>query len=210
MYSETSVCIPKYDNDAILNYVQYRFSIIILIELLTFSVAMYITYLPLPTGPPDVFKNLGVTILTMFKLMLGLTDLEILYDSPHPWLSVTLFVLFTLLTYILLMNALIAMMSNTCSLVSENKISQWELQRLSVVLLLESMLPLERLAYNSGHEKSVIRYDLHRKQRIQEIRFFMKVWQLICNLTIFLLYFILVKKVCDNVIKERVLCENRP
>ncbi|KAK7487388.1 hypothetical protein BaRGS_00021350 [Batillaria attramentaria] len=152
-----------------------RFSTIIVLVLLAFSVAMYITYLPMAGPLPDEFEHLGATFLTMFNLMLGLTEITVLYSAPYPWLAISLFVLFILLTYLLMLNALIAMMSNTCSLVSENKLSQWELQRLSVVLLLESMLPCECLSYNSGRHMYVARYDLKRKQMIQEGRFFTKV-----------------------------------
>ena len=91
-------------------------------ELLSFSVAMYITFVATPGPLPEAFSHLGTTSMTMFKLMLGLTEVEVLYDAAHPWLAITLFVLFVLLTYILMLNALIAMMSNTCSLVSENKV----------------------------------------------------------------------------------------
>jgi hypothetical protein len=55
------------------------------------------------------------------------------------------------------------------------QVSQWELQRLSVVLLLESVLPCQCLLYNSGRPLHVARFDLRRKQMIQEIRYFTKV-----------------------------------
>ena len=102
-----------------------RFSTIIVLELLAFSVAMYITFVATPGPLPEGFRHLGTTCMTMFKLMLGLTDVEVLYDAAQPWLAIALFVLFVLLTYILMLNALIAMMSNTCSLVSENKVGSW-------------------------------------------------------------------------------------
>jgi hypothetical protein len=58
--------------------------------------------------------------------LVDLNDLDlvqILQEASHTWLAILLFVMFVLLTYILMLNALIAMMSNTCSLVSENKVS---------------------------------------------------------------------------------------
>ncbi|XP_076436173.1 transient receptor potential cation channel subfamily V member 6-like [Babylonia areolata] len=152
-----------------------RFSTIIVLELVAFCAAMYITFLSTPGPMPEEFEHFGMTVLTMFKLMLGLGEVEVLGRASHPWLSITLFVLFVVLTYLLMLNALIAMMSNTCSLVSENKVSQWELQRLSVVLLMESMLPWRRLLYNSGWPMHVATFDLSRKEMLQEIRYFTKV-----------------------------------
>ena len=99
-----------------------RFSTIIVLELLTFTVAMYVTFEATPGPPPDGFEHFGVALMTMFQLMLGLSEVEVLYEASHPWVAVTLFVLFVLLTYVLVLNALIAMMSNTCSLVSEEKV----------------------------------------------------------------------------------------
>ncbi|KAL8609584.1 hypothetical protein ACOMHN_023720 [Nucella lapillus] len=151
-----------------------RFSTIIVLELVAFSVAMYTTFLCTPGELPEEFRDLGVTLLTLFKLMLGLGEIEVLGKAAHPWLATLLFVLFVIITYLLMLNALIAMMANTCSLVSENKVSQWELQRLSVVLLLESMLPCDRFLYNSGRAMHVAAYDLQRKELVQETRFFTK------------------------------------
>ncbi|KAK7478457.1 hypothetical protein BaRGS_00030303, partial [Batillaria attramentaria] len=149
-----------------------RFSAIIVLELLAFSVAMYVTFLPTPGGIPDEFEHLGVTLMTMFKLMLGLTDIEVLYEAPQKWMAVTLFVMFTLITYVLMLNALIAMMSSTCSLVSEDKDSQWELQRLSVVLMLESMAPFDFMLHCCGKEQDVA------IGKRKAIRFFKKVTSL--------------------------------
>ncbi|XP_005105718.2 uncharacterized protein LOC101846237 [Aplysia californica] len=151
----------------------FRFSLLIMLELLSFSVAMHVTYLnSLPI--PDGFRNLGVTVMTMFKLMLGLTDIEILYDARHPWMAVTLFVLFVLFTYVLLINSLIAMMSQTCALVSEDRNSQWELQTLSVVLLLESLLP-SCCRHCPGEPKKVLRYDIKKKKKVEDQRYFRSV-----------------------------------
>lgn len=133
---------------------------------------MYITYLPSPGGPPEEFEHLGTTLLTMFKLMLGLNDVGILYQAPHPWVAITLYVLFALLTFVIMFNTLIAMMSNTCSLVADNKDSQWQLQRLSIILLMESMLPSQRFTLNCGKHNYVARYDLQQERMIQEVRFF--------------------------------------
>nr|KAG5710103.1 hypothetical protein BaRGS_030179 [Batillaria attramentaria] len=144
-----------------------RFSTILLLEWVAFSISMHVAYLATPEpGPPTEFKDVGISMLTMFKLMFGLTEIDLLYGSHNEWLVITLFILFTLLTYVLMLNALIAMMANTCTSVSENRVRQWELQRLSVVLMLESMMPFGWRNFNCGKMEQVARYDLRSRQAI--------------------------------------------
>ncbi|GFR66052.1 transient receptor potential cation channel subfamily V member 3-like [Elysia marginata] len=116
-----------------------RFFTIIIIALVSFTMAMHLLFLHSQSLPKE-FESLPLGCLTMFKLMLGLTDLEILEHADPVWLAVTLFVIYVLLTYVLLINSLIAMMSNTCSEIAGQKSNQWMIQRLSVILFIENMM----------------------------------------------------------------------
>ncbi|GFO36277.1 transient receptor potential cation channel subfamily v member 1 [Plakobranchus ocellatus] len=116
-----------------------RFFTIIIIALASFTMAMHLLFLNSQKLPKE-FESLPYACLTMFKLMLGLTELEILEAADPAWLAVTLFVVYVLLTYVLLINSLIAMMSNTCSEIAGQKANQWKIQRLSVILFLENMM----------------------------------------------------------------------
>jgi hypothetical protein len=49
--------------------------------------------------------------------MLGLGDIEFLNQARIPGLAIALYVIFVILTYVLLINSLIAMMSQTCAVV---------------------------------------------------------------------------------------------
>lgn len=139
-----------------------RLSVIILFQLVAFSVAIYTTFLN-SQPVPDGFENAGLAFMTMFKLMLGLADIEVLHNAREPWLSITLYILFVLVTYVLLFNSLIAMMSRTCDLISEDRNQQWELQRLSAIILLETvLLPRWRYLHSSGI-KAVKRYGIIRQ-----------------------------------------------
>jgi len=70
--------------------------------------------------------------------MIGMGDLEFLELTQIPWFSYSLFIVFVLMTYILLFNTLIGMMSETCtSLNRETKHDQWRIEQVSVILLLE-------------------------------------------------------------------------
>ena len=99
-----------------------RFSSVIIPELLAFSVAMYMIVVVTPGPLPEGFEHPGYTLITMFKLMLGMEDFSVLYKTSHDWLAITLFVLFVITNNILIFNTLIAMMASTCSLVSEEKV----------------------------------------------------------------------------------------
>jgi len=109
------------------------FSVIIAFQLLAFSVGIYIMFKTeqFNFSYPDI-------LLIMFKLMIGIGDLESLELTQIPWFSYSLFIVFVLMTYILLFNALIGMMSETCaSLNRETKHDQWRIEQVSVILFLE-------------------------------------------------------------------------
>ncbi|XP_046376203.2 transient receptor potential cation channel subfamily V member 6-like [Haliotis rufescens] len=154
-----------------------RFAVIIILEFVSFTVALYITFL---STQPEGFRSLGETFLTLFNLMLGLTELNILTQARDPWLAITLFILFVLLTYVLMLNALIAMMSQTCAMVSENKLAQGELQRLSIILFLENIMP-HRLKVCCGTCKKVKHFDVGQKTTIEEDRYFLEMDSLQTN-----------------------------
>ena len=68
-------------------------------------------------------------------------------EARHPAGAAIVFVLFVLLITILLLNALIAMMSNTCTVLMSDRgrilatYYHYNLQKLSVVVFIESLLP---------------------------------------------------------------------
>ncbi|XP_033761183.1 transient receptor potential cation channel subfamily V member 5-like [Pecten maximus] len=129
----------------------FRFSVFIGLELVAFTTCMHTVYQG--QGIPNVegiysstevstLLEFGSTMLSMFNLMLGLSNIGGLRDARVPWLSIILFIAFVLLTYVLLLNALIAMMSATCGTVLENRYEQWRIQQLSVILFIEDLLCL--------------------------------------------------------------------
>ncbi|XP_070181281.1 transient receptor potential cation channel subfamily V member 6-like [Littorina saxatilis] len=98
-----------------------RFSSVIFIVYMSFSTAMYAVFLP---NPPKEFDGYDKTMLTMFHLMLGQTNVEILHEASEPWLAVLLFTLFIILTYILMLTAFIALISNTFNAVFNAKVRE--------------------------------------------------------------------------------------
>ncbi|KAK7108187.1 transient receptor potential cation channel subfamily V member 3-like [Littorina saxatilis] len=136
-----------------------RFSLYVIFEFIAFSVALYILYIPAPHGPPEEFANLPETALTMFKLMLGLVDIQVLGKASIPWLATLLFVLFVLLTYALMLNSLIALMVCTCSGVAAQTEQHCKLQRLSVILYMETLFPVLKIIHAPGRPLPAIEPD---------------------------------------------------
>jgi len=155
-----------------------RFSVIIAFQLFAFTTSMHTVFQgkDVPTLNDSEYNHYGTTLLTMFNLMLGLSEIEVLHRARVPWLAMVLFVLFVLLTYVLLLNALIAMMSSTCESVLEEKYSVWRIQQLSVILFLENMIYgpfLKVLVKNpTSIEKKEV-YDLEKKTSNLYSRFFL-------------------------------------
>ncbi|KAK3605262.1 hypothetical protein CHS0354_037662 [Potamilus streckersoni] len=153
-----------------------RFSVIISTTLISFTAGLYMVFKGAKIDAGD-FDTYFTTMLLLFKLMIGLADIDVLYSARHPWLAVLLFFVFIVLTYILMFNALIAMMSQTCSLVSENRHAQWRIQQLALILFYEDILP-RCLTHMVGQEKHINRYDPNLKQVVKEQRYFLDVCSL--------------------------------
>ena len=154
-----------------------RFAVILICELIAFSTVMFMAM----QGASEVdseYSNYGRVLLSMFKLMVGLGDVGLIYQTRHPALSILILVGFIILTTLLMINSLIAMISRTSTeLVEEAGLASardihWKLQRLSLVLYIESVLP-RRFVYLGGmkedkkwynnrtkHWKSMPRYRL--------------------------------------------------
>lgn len=106
-------------------------------------------------------------MMSMFKLGIGVDDIGVLYSARIPWVAITIFIVYTVFTYILMLNALIAMMSQTCSLVLEERFPQWRIQQLSVVLFIEDIICLccfQNILSCAGTRKTIKGSDPITKQ----------------------------------------------
>lgn len=66
--------------------------------------------------------------MDLFKLTLGLGDLEIQQNSKYPVLFLLLLITFVVLTFVLLLNMLIALMGETVEDISKESEHIWKLQ----------------------------------------------------------------------------------
>ncbi|XP_078584692.1 transient receptor potential cation channel subfamily V member 6-like [Branchiostoma floridae x Branchiostoma japonicum] len=89
----------------------------------------------------EQFRDFEHTMLTLFKLTLGVEDVTVLDKAPNPAMAVALFVSFLIFSFLLMTNLLIGMMGETLSRVSEEKRDLWKLQRACLILLFERRLP---------------------------------------------------------------------
>lgn len=84
-----------------------------------------------------VYSGLLSTSLQLFKFTIGMGDLEFQEHVKFKYFVMLLLLLFVILTYILLLNMLIALMSETVTNVSGYSKSVWKLQRAIAILEIE-------------------------------------------------------------------------
>ncbi|XP_063811906.1 transient receptor potential cation channel subfamily V member 1-like isoform X2 [Pseudophryne corroboree] len=98
------------------------------------------------------YSGLYVTILELFKFTIGMGDLEFNENLKFKHFFMFLLILYVVLTYILLLNMLIALMSETVNKISSESKSIWKLQRAATILDIERFLPrLLRKRWRSCH-----------------------------------------------------------
>ncbi|XP_065927394.1 transient receptor potential cation channel subfamily V member 1-like [Magallana gigas] len=112
------------------------FALVFLFLLTSFTAIMDMLYRG--TGVEE-FKTFGNSFLTMFNLGVGLNDIGILNKSRIPWLAYTLFVIYVILSFIHLFNALVAVMSQTFSGVHQDRNAYQKYYKLRMIELFEDI-----------------------------------------------------------------------
>ncbi|XP_066455593.1 transient receptor potential cation channel subfamily V member 1-like [Eleutherodactylus coqui] len=87
------------------------------------------------------YSGLYITSLELFKFTIGMGDLEFNENLKFKHFFMFLLILYVILTYVLLLNMLIALMSETVNKVSSESKSIWKLQRAATILDIERFLP---------------------------------------------------------------------
>lgn len=82
-----------------------------------------------PTYPkckdPDTFSTF---LLDLFKLTIGMGELDMIHSAKYPAVFLVLLVTYIILTFVLLLNMLIALMGETVGQVSKESKKIWKLQ----------------------------------------------------------------------------------
>ncbi|XP_063081893.1 transient receptor potential cation channel subfamily V member 4 [Cavia porcellus] len=110
-----------------------------------------------PTYPScrdsDTFSTF---LLDLFKLTIGMGDLEMLSSIKYPVVFIILLVTYIILTFVLLLNMLIALMGETVGQVSKESKHIWKLQWATTILDIERSFPVFlRKAFRSGEMVTV-------------------------------------------------------
>ncbi|KAL2095054.1 hypothetical protein ACEWY4_009773 [Coilia grayii] len=130
-----------------------RFLFVYMVFLFGFSAAI-VTLLDEPetsTGPKQRFftsgcskptsKTFYFTTLELFKFTIGMGDLEFTEQYVYKEVFYVLLISYIILTYILLLNMLIALMNKTVEKTSEDSTNIWRLQRAITIMDIERRLP---------------------------------------------------------------------
>ena len=147
-----------------------RFALVILIYILGFGSAFVVMFQGAPNGTPDEANSFGDSLLAHFKLFLGLSDINVLAESTDHVLAYILYFSFVILATLELLNMLIAAMSDTYAVVSENKMNVWQHERLKCIMLMENNMPDEMwkflvkmpYQYSERHSANLLTvYEIH-------------------------------------------------
>ncbi|XP_071353076.1 transient receptor potential cation channel subfamily V member 1-like [Trachinotus anak] len=87
------------------------------------------------------YNDIRFTTLELFKFTIGMGDLEFTDHVQYKEVFYILLILYIVLTYILLLNMLIALMGNTVERISKESENIWNLQRAFTILDMERTLP---------------------------------------------------------------------
>lgn len=152
--------------------------------LVSFTAIMYMLFLG--TDNVEEFDTFQNSLFTMFNLGVGLNNIDVLNQSRIPWLAYTIFVVFAILSFIHLFNALVAVMSTTFSSVHQERTSYLKYNKLrmielfeDIVFVLAKQLPVPNhwdrtenvkpsdtcLKHINGHFNS---YNLDHKRKVEE------------------------------------------
>ncbi|KAL3870606.1 hypothetical protein ACJMK2_038655 [Sinanodonta woodiana] len=143
-----------------------RFAVIVILEILAFNTAYFMLLQGPPAKTEPAFNSWWKTTIKTGLSMLGIYEIPV-FDSKHPVIICIVYVLMLVLTTVLMLNALIAVMSNTCTELLSNfqevKEMHLRLQQLSVILFFESMLPskiAEKLVSKVAKRDKLFCFDL--------------------------------------------------
>eukprot|EP00073_Rattus_norvegicus_P050565 XP_017452949.1 PREDICTED: transient receptor potential cation channel subfamily V member 3 isoform X3 [Rattus norvegicus] len=123
------------------------------------------------------YGSFSDAVLELFKLTIGLGDLNIQQNSTYPILFLFLLITYVILTFVLLLNMLIALMGETVENVSKESERIWRLQaslssqRARTILEFEKMLPeWLRSRFRMGELCKVADEDFRLCLRINEVK----------------------------------------
>ncbi|TNN02640.1 hypothetical protein fugu_010127 [Takifugu bimaculatus] len=111
------------------------------IVLIGYSTALWVVYMTQDPDSMPSYRSFPITLFSEFELSVGLIDLPVDHRIMTPPIVFVLHCTFSLVSYILLLNLLIAMMSDTHWRVAQERDELWRIQVVATTLMLERRLP---------------------------------------------------------------------
>ncbi|CAL1610945.1 unnamed protein product [Knipowitschia caucasica] len=118
-----------------------KFMWLSLIVLLGFSTSLWVVYMTQDVDAIPAYHSFPITLFSQFELSVGLIDLPVDHTIITPPIVHVLHCTFSVVSYILLLNLLIAMMSDTHWRVAQERDELWRTQVVATTLMLERRLP---------------------------------------------------------------------
>ncbi|XP_028984799.1 transient receptor potential cation channel subfamily V member 6 [Betta splendens] len=118
-----------------------KFMWLIVIVLIAFSTSLWMVYMTQEPGSLPAYTSFPITLFSEFELSVGLIDLPVDQTIFTPPIVNVMHVAFSIVSYILLLNLLIAMMSDTHWRVAQERNELWRTQVVATTLMLERRLP---------------------------------------------------------------------
>lgn len=123
------------------------FFVILTIQVAAFGTALYMAIQGSPIAEDEEYSTYWRTLFSLARLAVGNGELNNLYSTKYPALTISIFVAFVIMTILLMMNALIAILGQTAQeLITQTgdqkpHYRHFLLQRLSIILFIESFIP---------------------------------------------------------------------
>ncbi|XP_056301047.1 transient receptor potential cation channel subfamily V member 6 [Pseudoliparis swirei] len=111
------------------------------IVLIGFSTSLWMVYMTQEPDSIPAYRSFPITLFSQFELSVGLIDLPVDHTIATPPIVHVLHCTFSVVSYILLLNLLIAMMSDTHWRVAQERDELWTTQVVATTLMLERRLP---------------------------------------------------------------------
>ncbi|XP_038615305.1 transient receptor potential cation channel subfamily V member 3 isoform X1 [Tachyglossus aculeatus] len=150
-----------------------KFLFVYIVFLLGFGVALASLIEKCPPNESECssYGSFSDAVLELFKLTIGLGDLSIQQNSKYPILFLFLLITYVILTFVLLLNMLIALMGETVENISKESERIWRLQRARTILEFEKLLPeWLRSKFRLGELCKVADNDFRLCLRINEVK----------------------------------------
>ncbi|XP_069121513.1 transient receptor potential cation channel subfamily V member 4-like isoform X2 [Argopecten irradians] len=156
-----------------------RFGLFLVLALVSFSIAFQILFQG--TGVPTTYDSdanreislsvYGRTVFLNIRLMFGLGDIEVIGQARDPAMAYAVYLVYVTMTYLILLNSLIAMISETCAAVRQNESAFYRTQQLSVILFLEDIF---YLSWYKFPPTSPFGLREVKRNGVTEIKYFLK------------------------------------